>query len=89
MSSRKEGNFRHFMLSFSKNDRDTLILINAFMDEFFVRNQPLSISILFFAYDDKFKSFNISTSKFLSKLFSLDKLDKNLNFMRDGMHLEI
>ncbi len=89
LRSRKEGNVKFYLLAFSWKNPYELVTVHGFLEEFFSRNQPLALSIILLGYDREFKAFSLSTKIFLKKIYSEQKLVKSMNFLRDGINLEI
>ena len=89
IKSRKENNFRYYLLSFDKRNRYEMVAVNLFLTEFFNRNTNLGISIILLAYDSKFKQYSIAVEEFFKALFSKEEVVRDCNFIRDGLNIEI
>ena len=89
IKSRKESNFRHYLLSFDKRSREELLAVNVFLTEFFNRNTNLGLSIILLAYDGNFKRYGIAVDEFFKSLFSKEDVVRDCNFIRDGLNIEV
>ena len=87
--SRKENNAKYFLLSFNYNNPFELLAVSAFLENFFQRAQTLALNLVLFGRDERFSNFSISSEMFLKDLFSENKFIESLNFMRDGMNIDI
>lgn len=87
--SRKENNAKYYLLAFDYNNAYELLAISAFLENFFQRAQTLALNLVLLGRDKRFSNFSISTEMFLKDLYSENKFIDSLNFMRDGMNIDI